>query len=59
MKCYKCGKGMMDVDTLIPIDPKGTENRRWSCLKCAPKEKVKQIPKDIKDICNIVGKEKL
>ena len=31
-RCYKCNRGMEDdVQVMRPIDPPGTEGRRWAC----------------------------
>jgi hypothetical protein len=50
MKCYICGKGMDEGLSLVPIEPKGTLNRKWACLDHA--EKI-EVPNDIKEICSI------
>lgn len=35
MKCYKCGCGLESGRDFIPIEPKGTLNRKWTCTLCA------------------------
>ena len=47
MKCYKCGKGMDDgVEEMLPIDPKGTPDRRWVCIECVKDSAVVKIAKE-------------
>lgn len=44
LKCYKCGKGMDDgVEEMLPIDPKGTPDRRWVCIECVKDSAVVKI----------------
>lgn len=38
MKCCRCGKSFYDCKAMHPIDPPGTENRRWVCLDCETAE---------------------
>lgn len=33
--CCKCGDGMESGKDFIPIDPAGSENRRFVCTSCA------------------------
>ena len=47
MKCYKCGKGIDDgVEVMLPIDPKGTPDRRWACVECVEDSAVVKIAKE-------------
>ena len=44
VKCYTCGKGMDDgVEAMLPIDPKGTPDRRWCCIECVRDSAVQKI----------------
>nr|DAH87605.1 MAG TPA: zinc-ribbon domain protein [Caudoviricetes sp.] len=38
-KCCKCGGGIEMGRSFEPIDPKGTENRRWICNVCQGTER--------------------
>lgn len=38
MKCYRCGCSVESGRSFIPIDPSGTEGRRWTCVVCANKD---------------------
>ena len=50
MKCYKCGKGIFDGVSMVPIDPKG-KGRRWVCLDCEPSA---TMPQDVRDLCGCI-----
>lgn len=53
MKCYKCGKGMDDgVEAMLPIDPKGTTDRRWACIECVKDSAVLKIAKEVVDFAS-------
>lgn len=53
MKCCFCNQGIDEGKTLIPIEPRGTKNRKWACLDCIPDKVKKDISEDVKEICSI------
>jgi len=45
MKYYKCGrKPVQNNLDMLPIEPKGTPNRKWVCTECATPEQINSIP---------------
>ena len=34
MKCYMCGRSIEAMRSFRPIDPPGTNDRRWVCNEC-------------------------
>lgn len=56
MECYKCGtkdcisKGL----SMFPVDPKGTEGRRWACENCIKPSQLDldDVERDIIDAVN-------
>ena len=58
MKYYKCGrKPVQNNLDMLPIEPKGTPNRKWVCTECATPEQINSIPKDVRGICNAINPE--
>jgi hypothetical protein len=54
MKCYKCNCGIETGKTFYPVDPKGTENRRWVCEDCITVGQYDEIDQSVKDIVNVI-----
>ena len=55
MKCSRCNKKMSEVNGLVPIDPKGTKDRRWVCLDCITDEEWEAIPSDVVDLSQSIN----
>ena len=57
MECCRCGRKPIENNlSMIPIDPKGTNGRRWICLDCATNEEVSNIDPMVKDISKVFDK---
>jgi len=54
MKCCRCGKSFYDCKAMHPIDPPGTENRRWVCLDCETAEENAAVDPVVKEIERII-----
>ncbi len=54
--CSRCGKdlhgAMRKGSAAYPIDPKGTQNRRWVCGNCINRN---EISDDILDVTNDIS----
>lgn len=55
MKCCFCDKRISDRVSLVPIEKKGTKNRKWACLDCKPKNII--IDEEVKEIASIFDKK--
>lgn len=54
MKCYRCGKSFNECKALHPIDPPGTQGRRWVCTDCETKAEADRIDPVVKQIEDII-----
>lgn len=59
LTCSKCGKTMADLGCcFMPIEPKGTPNRKWACEYCASADQkarmLERIGKPGLDVCQAV-----
>ncbi|MBH1941653.1 hypothetical protein I5677_12190 [Mobilitalea sibirica] len=59
MNCCKCNRTMSEVKGMIPIEPKGTPNRKWVCTDCANIVQKQTIDKDTRNLCNTIAGEKI
>ena len=59
MYCYKCNKLFNECRGMIPIEPKGTPNRKWVCTDCASIMQKQTVPKDVRDLSNMIACEKI
>lgn len=55
MNCHRCKKTMGQVTGMVPIDPKGTENRRWVCTECAVVAEIESVPDDVNELCTLIN----
>lgn len=56
MKCCRCNKGMSELKCgMIPIEPKGTKDRKWICTDCATNEEIDDIDKEVVEISSIIN----
>jgi hypothetical protein len=44
---------MSDGVSLIPIEPKATSGRKWSCTNCTDPTNI--VPEDVIEICKIIN----
>ena len=54
MKCCRCGKPFYNCKAMHPIDPPGTENRRWVCLDCETAEENATLDPKVREIERII-----
>lgn len=61
LKCCKCGDGIGSGKSFIPIEPKGTPDRKWACTECASLEQRQQarnnLGEDNLELCRIFDKD--
>lgn len=55
MKCCRCNKGMNEVNGMIPIDPPGTKDRKWTCTGCATLEELGMLPESEVKLCTMIN----
>lgn len=55
MKCTRCNKQMSEVNGMIPIEPKGTKDRKWVCTNCATNEEIDNLDCEVKELSNIIN----
>jgi predicted P-loop ATPase len=55
MECARCHCKPIESDkAFFPIDPKGTDNRRWVCADCITKSEYSKIDNTVKNIVNVI-----
>lgn len=55
MKCCRCNAVMGELNAMVPIDPKGTKDRRWVCLNCITEEEWNNIPSDVVNLSQSIN----
>lgn len=61
MRCCKCNNGIETGKSFIPIEAKGTPNRKWVCTECAnlvqKQSAINSLGKDGMELTHCIDKD--